>query len=560
MSARRDFLKSALAVAATAGLPAWAQAALPAQAVDTIYVNARVWAGAGLPRASAFGLAGARIACVGSNAEVRARAGRGARVIDLQGAFAMPAFIDNHTHFVRSCFMLRQPQLRDAASREEFVARVGQAVARLKPGQWLEGGNWDNMRWGGEFPSHDWIDAVTPDNPVAIVRLDQHSLLANRKAMALAGITRDTLPPEGGLIIRDAHGEPTGLFKDTAVNLIKRAIPAKTDAEVESALREGIAHGLSKGLSQVHVPEVDWSAYDGLRRLRAKGETDLRFLAMVPIPDWERMAAIVREEGRGDDWVRWGAVKGLVDGSLGARTALLREAYTDDPHNFGIPRTPLDKLEEYVLGADGAGLQVAVHAIGDQANDHLLDVFDRVVQRHGARDRRFRLEHAQHLLAADIPRFARQGVIASMQPYHAADDGRWAQSAIGPQRIHLSWAVRSLLDSGARVTFGSDWPVAPLDPLTGLKAAVTRETIDGANPHGWVPEQRITMEEALTAYTAANAYAGFQEDRLGTLQPGKLADIAILDTDLLQVDPERVESANVLRTLVNGRVRFGEGA
>jgi predicted amidohydrolase YtcJ len=283
----------------------------------------------------------------------------------------------------------------------------------------------------------------------------------------------------------------------------------------------------------------------------------MRFYSFVPLEDWQKLDALVKAGGRGDDWVRGGGVKGLVDGSLGSRTAVFRDPYADDPDNHGIYRTPPEKLRELILGADAAGLHITVHAIGDEGNDKVLGMFEEAIRQNGPRNRRFRIEHAQHLLTSDVPRFAQLQVIASMQPYHAIDDGRWALKPLGPERLHGAWAIRSLLDAKATVTFGSDWPVAPMDPLLGIAAAVLRQTIDGANPSGWVPQERITVQESLTAYTTANAYAGFQDDRLGRIAPGFIADLAVLDTDLTRCAPEQIQRAKVLSTLVDGQVRFG---
>lgn len=557
---RRTFLAATGGLLTTAPLASWAYHAsrLPA---DTIYLNARIWTGVrGSPLAQALAVSGNRIGYVGDNEGARAHAGRTTRVVDLAGAFMMPGFIDSHTHFERSSFMLSQPQFRDADTREAFVERIGQAARNLPAGRWLTGGNWDAELWGGELPTRDWIDPVTADIPVAVVRLDQHLLLANSVAIRLAGVTRDTPDPEGGVIGRDADGEPNGLFRDRAKALIEEAIPAKSHADTEAALKAGAEHALSLGVTQVHITEVYTDTHEALRRWRTKGPTPIRFYSMVPIEGWEAVAAEVASDGRGDDWVRWGGVKGLVDGSLGSRTALFSAPYADDPDNHGLFRQSPDMLREMVAGADAAGLQVAVHAIGDRANDLLFDLFSEVVRENGRRDRRFRLEHAQHLHRSDIPRFAGQDVIASMQPYHAIDDGRWAERPLGPERLSGSWAARSLIDAGARVAFGSDWPVAPLDPLPGLQAAVLRQTLDGMNPEGWVPEQRIGIDEALTAYTAGSAYAGFQEDRLGSLAPGMIADLVVFDQDLTAMDPGRLHEARVLRTVVDGGVGYDEGS
>ncbi len=552
MIRRRDLLVG------LGGLLAARSLAAEVSRVETVYLNARLWTGnPAQPFATAFGVMGDRLAVVGSNEEVLTLANHATRRVDLAGAFVTPGLIDNHTHFLRASFMLSAPELRTARSRSEFTERVARSAQALPPGEWLLGGNWDEQMWGGELPTRQWIDAVTPQTPVAVVRLDQHMALLNSLALKLAGISRHTPDPEGGLILRDAGGEPTGVLKDKADELVQRVIPAPSDASVERAIQSGIAHALSKGLTQVHVTELDWVTHDALRRLRARGEPGLRFYSLVPIEDWERMDALVRAEGRGDDWVRWGGVKGVFDGSLGSRTAVLREPYADSSGNRGLYRVPPERMFEMARAADAAGLHLALHAIGDEANRRLLDLIAEVSDANGPRDRRVRIEHAQHLAMDDVPRFARQGVIASMQPYHAIDDGRWAEKPLGAGRLHGAWAVRSLLDAGARVTFGSDWPVAPIDPLLGIDAAVFRRTIDGRNPDGWVPEQRITVTEALTAYTATNAFAGLQDDRLGILAPGFLADFAVFDTDLTAAAGAELKGARVVATAVGGRIHHG---
>jgi predicted amidohydrolase YtcJ len=552
---RRSFLARGAALALAVPL----QSRGAEQSLDLALINAAVWTGRpGARRETAIGIIGDRIAAVGADA-VRARTAKSTRVIDLRGAFAMPAFIDNHTHFVHGARMLTRPNLLDSTSRADFAARLG-AAARARPGMWIRGGSWDEQRLGGELPTRQWIDAATGDTPVAVPRTDLHTYLLNSVALKLAGITRDTPDPAGGVIVRDSKGEPTGILKDNAQSLVERVIPAPTDAETDEAMRGGIAHGLSKGVAQTHNTELDWDTYFSLRRLRAKGETGMRFYAMVPLSDWEKMAAIVAKEGRGDDWVRWGALKAIADGSLGSRTGLFHDAYTDAPDQRGVRVTSLEDLRTWVTGADAKGLHVTVHAIGDQANDDVLDLYEAVVAKNGPRDRRFRIEHAQHLSPAAIPRFAKQKVIASVQPYHAIDDGRWAVQRIGAKRLKGTYAFRSLIDSGAMVTFGSDWPVAPLDPLTGVYGAITRCTIDGANPGGWLPEEKLTAEQALTCYTRNNAYAGFMEDRTGQITPGYLADITVLDADLLSIHPLKIPAVKVLHTFVGGRHGYGEGA
>jgi predicted amidohydrolase YtcJ len=523
--------------------------------LDLALANARVWTpGAGAPRLSAIGIVGERIVAVGPE-QVRSLTTAKTKVVDLKGAFVTPAFTDNHTHFLIGSNTLSQADLLAAKDRADFAARLG-AAAKARPGKWILGGAWDEQRLGGALPTHDWIDASTPDTPVAVPRTDLHMYLLNALALKLAGITRDTPDPPGGVIVRDAQGEPTGVIKDNAKTLVERIIPPMSDADTDAVTRQGIAHALSKGVAQIHNPEISWDVYGSLRRLRAKGETDVRFYAFVPLVDWEKMARTVAEEGRGDDWVRWGGLKGLVDGSLGSRTAVFHKAYSDAHDEHGVRVNSLDDLHAWITAADKVGLHVTTHAIGDEANDDALDIYEQVAKTNGPKDRRFRIEHAQHLTAQAIPRFAKQKVIASVQPYHAIDDGRWAIKRIGEERLKGAYAFESLMAAGATVTFGSDWPVAPLDPMVGVYAAVTRRTIDDANPHGWLPEQKTTVDQALTAYTLNNAYAGFMDDRTGRIASGYYADLTVLDADLTAIDPLKIPDVKVLHTFVGGKARY----
>ena len=555
MISRRGFvaaLGSGIALTGC-GRQSLATANLAAPNDVTVYKNGRIWTGVvGAPWTNALAIAGDHIVALGQSA----LADRSARIVDLQGALVVPGFIDNHTHMTIGSAALTQVDLVSVKTREEFIATIGAAARRLPAGKWLEGFGWDAERWGGELPTRQWVDAATGDTPISLSRSDGHSKFLNSAALRLAGIDRNTPTPAGGTILRDAKGEATGILRDNALTLVDRVIPPPSDADVDAAVRLGITRALSRGVTQVHGCDLDWSAYHVFRRLRAAGEPGIRFNSYVPIQDWERMAEIVRSEGRGDDWVRWGGVKAYVDGSLGSRTAYMDAPFADDPHNRGLIRQPRETLQAWIEAADAAGLQVAAHAIGTAANDLTLDIFAAAAAKNGVRDRRFRIEHAQHLNARSIPRFKAQGVIASLQPYHAIDDGRWAEGPLGKNRLEGSWAARSLIDAGATVTFGSDWPVAPLDPLTGIEAAVLRLTTDGKHPDGFVPSQKISVAESLSAYTAANAYAGFQEDRLGTIKPGNLADFVVLADDILKIDPAQIAKTEVLRTVVGGVERF----
>jgi predicted amidohydrolase YtcJ len=550
-SSRRQFL----ALGASAALISRQLFAAGAE-LDTAYLNGKVWTGVrGAPVGSAVGIVGSRIAAVGAGA-VKHKIGKRTRVVDLQGAFVVPGFVDGHVHFLLAAATLTPPDLRHTKSREEFARRVADAASQLTAGEWLMGGSWDAELWGGELPTRQWVDTVTPHTPVALARLDQHMWLVNSLGLKLAGIDKNTAEPAGGRIIRDANGEPTGIVIDAAKDLVQRVIPPPSDAAVQKMMRAGIEHGLRNGVTQAHSMGLDWDTHNALLRLRAQGETDMRFFSFVPLSDWEKLADIIKKDGRGDDWVRWGGLKALADGSLGSRTALFHRPYDDQPGTHGIRVNTLENLRQWVTQADQHNLNVSLHAIGDEANDDVLDLYRDIAKANGPRDRRFRIEHAQHLAPSAIPRFAQQQIIASVQPYHAIDDGRWAIQRVGAERLKGTYAFKSLIDSGAHVCFGSDWPVAPFAPITGIAAAVLRQTIDGANPGGWLPQQRISVEQSLVAYTVQNAYAGFQEDRLGYIKPGYLADLVVIDKDLLQIDPQQITSAKVLRTIVDGKERF----
>jgi predicted amidohydrolase YtcJ len=524
-------------------------------------VNGRIWTGnPSQPEAEAVAIADDRITHVGTTAEVRQRADK-AEVIDLQGAFVTPGFIDTHVHVVDGGFRLTSVQLRDAATREEFVRRIGEFAKSVPPGTWITGGDWDHTLWGGELPRRDWIDAVTPDHPVWVNRLDGHMALANSAALRAAAVTREVRDVKGGEIVRDAKGAPTGLLKDNAMGLVGSKMPDPSDAMKDRALDAAMQYVAAQGVTSIHNMG-SWDDLDVFARAAKDGRLGTRIYAAVPLATWERLRDAVAarafggEDGRGAAWFRIGALKGFVDGSLGSHTAAFHEPFTDDPKNRGLFVNTEEDLYAWISGADRAGLHVVVHAIGDRAIATLLDVYERTMTENGARDRRFRIEHAQHLAPADIPRFARLGVIASMQPYHAIDDGRWANRVIGSERAKGAYAFRSLLDAKAQVAFGSDWFVAPPTPLEGIYAAVTRRTLDDRHPDGWVPEQKITVEEALAAYTRAGAYASFEDDAKGTIAEGMLADLTVIDRDLRAIPAPEIRDARVIRTIVAGRTVF----
>ena len=521
-------------------------------------VNARVWTGnARQPWATGIALRGDRIVSVASSAEIAklARASRSANLIDANGGMVTPGFIDSHVHFVTSGAQLSSVQLRDAGTREEFVSRIKAYAATVAPGTWITGGNWDHQRWGGELPAHDWIDSVTPNNPVWISRLDGHMALANRLALAAAKVTKATPEVEGGTIVRNATGEPTGILKDNAQSYVNRVEPPNTPEQNDRALAAAMMHVAERGVTSVH----NMGSFDDLaaaERARASKSLITRIYQITPVAQWERLRDTVAKRGNGDEWIRIGGLKAFVDGSLGSHTAAMFAPFTDTPRDSGFLVETEEDLYRWTSAGDKAGLQLVVHAIGDRAIHTQLDIFERVAKENGAKDRRFRIEHAQHIAPGDIPRVRALGVIPSMQPYHAIDDGRWAEKVIGHERARTTYAFRSLLDAGARVAFGSDWYVAPPTPLEGIYAAVTRRTLDDKNPDGWIPEQKITVEDALRAYTMAGAYASFEEGLKGSLERGKLADIVILDRDLTRIPAETIRDTRVLYTIVGGRVVY----
>jgi len=527
---------------------------------DLVVLNGVVWTGAssGAPQPGAVAVRAGRVFLVADSATAAGHVGRRTTVLDARGGLVMPGFGDGHTHFVSGGFQLAAVDLRDAATPAEFVRRLGAYARGLPPGTWILGGDWDHEQWpGATLPRRDWIDSVTRDHPVFVSRLDGHMALANSAALRAAGITRDTPTPAGGEIPRDPlTGEPQGIFKDAAMDLVWAAVPAPSPEQTDSALARAMAHAASLGVTATSHVSVTWDELASWRRLHDAGRLTLRAYLYLPLSRWRAVAETVRARGAGDDRLRIAGLKGMVDGSAGSRTAYFFEPFADSAGYAGLLVTPEESLRVWIGNADSAGFQLAVHAVGDRANALLFHIYDSVASAHGERDRRFRDEHAQHLRPEEIELFGRLGVVASMQPYHAIDDGRWLDKRIGRERSRTTYAFRSLFAAGAPLAFGSDWTVAPLDPLLGVYAAVTRRTLDGANPDGWVPEEKITLDQALRAYTAGNAYAMFAEKQWGTLAPGFLADLVVLDRDLFALPAESLATARVRYTVVGGKVVY----
>lgn len=512
------------------------------------------------PNAEAVAIYGNRILAVGSTKEIKKLAGANTRVIDAKGQLVLPGFNDAHVHFMSGGFQLSSVDLRDANTPQEFAERIRDFAAKLPEGRWITGGDWDHERWPDtKLPTKELIDRYTVNTPVFVSRLDGHMSLANSQALKLAGVTRQTLDPPGGVIVRDPkNGEPTGILKDAAQSFVWKVIPAPSFEEKLAAARAATNHAASLGVTSVQDMSagVDVGVY---QTLLDRGELKTRIYAVWPLPSWDRLARTGVRAHFGSAMLRTGGLKGFADGSLGSTTALFYEPYKDAPNTSGIPSGemfPDGVMLERVRDADRAGLHVMIHAIGDRANDIILSIFEQVEKENGERDRRFRIEHAQHLRPQDISRFARDEVIASMQPYHAIDDGRWAEKRIGKERAKTTYAFRSLLDAGATLAFGTDWTVAPLDPMLTIYAAVTRRTLDGKHANGWIPEQKISIEETVRAYTVGSAFAEFQEKEKGTIAPGKLADLVILSRDIFKIDAKEIEKAKVVMTIMDGRVVY----
>ncbi len=535
---------------------------------ELVLLHGKVWTcDPNLPVAEAAAMAGGRIVAVGSSEQIAPLVGAATRVIDLKGRLALPGFNDAHVHLFMGGATLAGVDLRNAANLAEFRESLRRFSETRPAGEWIQNGSWDHERWNRPaLPTAASIDEATPQHPVWVNRSDGHMMLANSLAMRLAGVSRETSDIPGGEIVRDAQGNPTGIFKDAAKRLIERAIPLPRRASIRQAIVAAQRHALRYGVTSVQDMGVLGSRgaetmVEVLRvyqELEHEGELRLRISAHLPLPEWRRLsnAGIMANFNSGR--LQIGAVKSFSDGSLGSATAWFFDPYTDAPHTCGLPSDEMldaEAMYRNLRDADKAGLQLVIHAIGDRANSEVLDLCQRLESENGKRDRRIRIEHAQHLRPQDIPRFKKLNVIASVQPYHALDDGCWAEKRIGA-RARQAYAFRSLIESGAMVAFGSDWWVAPIDPLQGIYAAVTRRTLDGRNPGGWMPEERVSVEDAVRAYTLNAAYASGEERIKGSLTPGKLADIAILSRDIFSIDPVSIAEVQVDMTILHGEIVY----
>lgn len=548
-----------MALCLTFALVHWGCAGKAPVEADMVLMNGKIWTvDQNMPLVEAVAAWNGQILAVGSVREIKKLIGADTKIIDLEGKLVLPGFNDSHTHFVNGGFHLMGVDLKDAANEEEFGKRLSAKSKELPPEAWITGGNWDHDKWpGGNLPTAELIDRYVPDRPVLVKRYDGHMNVANSLALKMAGVTAKTPDPPGGIIVRKPGSrEPAGVLRETAAALVSRIIPPKSRTEIRLAIETALEHARKHGITTVHQVDLTPVQLELYQELLAEGKLTARIYGFIPIDNRQKLEELGIQRNFNNNWIAIGGVKAFLDGSLGSSTAMFFEPYTQDPSTSGLYVVDPGVLKKQMLEADKAGLQLAIHSIGDKANSDLLDMFAEVIKENGPRDRRFRVEHAQHIHPKDFKRFAELGVIASMQPYHAIDDGRFAEKRIGYERCKTTYAFHSMLENDVIMAFGSDWTVAPLDAILGIYAAVTRRTLDDANPGGWFPEQKITVEQAVEAYTLTPAYASFQENIKGSITPGKLADMVVLSHNILTIPPEEIEKTEVLYTIVNGNVVY----
>ncbi|RCV29090.1 hypothetical protein SETIT_5G455500v2 [Setaria italica] len=533
---------------------------------DMILANATIYtADPARPFAAAMAVRAGRVLRVGTYESVRELKGRHTYELNLSGNVVLPGFIDSHVHFIEGGLQLARMPLRGVRSKDDFISRVKEATRDKHPGQWILGGGWNNDVWGGDFPAAAWLDDISPDNPVWLSRVDGHVGVANSVAMKIAGIDRSTNDPIGGTIMRTAEGEPTGLLVDTAMKLMFDVIEKVSIHERREALLRASRHALMRGVTTVvdlgsYFPgassEKAWQDFsDVYEWAHSMQKMMIRVCLFFPMPTWSRVSDLIGENGRSlSQWIHLGGVKAFLDGSLGSSSALFHEPYEGDPDNYGLQVTDMDNLLNRTLESDRSGLQVAVHAIGDKANDMLLDMVEKVVDLNGMKDRRFRIEHAQHLAPGAANRFGKHGTIASVQPDHLLDDADSAAKKIGLERAERSsYTFRSLLAGGAQLAFGSDWPVSDINPLQAIQTAMSRKPPGWEAP--WIPAERLSLDESLKAHTIHAAYACFLDHAVGSLFQGKYADFVVLPSTSWD-DFARDLPAHVLATYVSGKLAY----
>lgn len=534
---------------------------LTAQTNRQIFINGNVYTvDEKNPSANAFVVEAGKFLFVGDIKDALKYKNSETEVIDLGGKLVLPGLIDNHTHFISGGTYLNGLDLRPAKSIAEFVEILKKYVETHK-GKWILGGNWDHEAWEKtDLPVKEWIDSFSENTPIFIDRFDGHMALANSYALNLAGINKNTPDPAGGKIEKDpVTGEPTGILKDNAMYLVSANIPEQSFEEYVEALKSALAEAARLGITSVH-DITSANDFRVMNKFDKEGTLTCRIYTRIPVSQFRNLVNTGIDFNTGSEFLKLGSLKAFADGSLGSSTAWFFEPYFQDPSTSGLPMDIIlnDSLSSWAFAADKAGLQLSIHAIGDKANSYILDVFEKIKDLNPVWDRRFRIEHAQHLKKSEIKRFREIGVIASVQPYHCIDDGVWAEKRIGPKRIHEAYPFRTLLNEGVQVCFGSDWPVAPLNPLWGIYAAATRRTLDNKNPGGWIPDEKISVEEAIKCYTINNAYAGFSENTLGSITSGKFADFIVLSENILKIDPVKIWDVQVLKTVVGGRTVYSK--
>lgn len=531
---------------------------------DLILYNARLYTqDPRFPRATALASGCGRCLAVGSDAEILALAGPHTRRINLHGRRVLPGLIDAHFHFREWALMRRGLRLAGVPSLATVLDRVQQAAQATPPGQWIIGQGWNESAWPEArlITRHD-LDQVAPDHPVLLKRSDLHLACANSLALRLAGISDQTPDPEGGVIDRDQHGQPTGVLRELAIEQVNRVVPPLMEEETEILMREAMAEAHRLGLTGIHDlrlmnAEEGRVAFHAWQRLRSAGDLYLRVWMMLPGGLLDEAIALGLRSGFGDDRLRIGGLKLFADGSLGARTAWMSQPYSDG--GTGLPITPMTEIADKIARAHAAGISVAAHAIGDRAIRELLDVFAEVLQRPAERVTPLtphRIEHVQHSHPEDLRRLAALGLVASVQPIHLVDDMDLVAQALDEERARWTYAFRTLRDAGVVLALGSDCPVADPNPFLGIHAAVTRQRQDGTPTGGWHPEQRLSVAEAVQGYTLGPAIASGQVDRLGTLSPGKLADLIVLDRDIFSIPAQEIGATQVVMTVFDGRIMF----
>ena len=528
---------------------------------DLALINGVIYTGdSAKPRVEAIACRGEQIVATGTTAEIRKLIDAKTRVIDLKGGFAMPGFNDAHLHLGSAAQAKLTVNLEGAKSLAEFQKRIRVRAAQAKPGEWITGRGWDHTLWSpANFPTRKDLDTISTQHPMLFTHISGHVAVANSKALDLAGITAATANPLGGEIEHDAQGQPDGMLKEgPAYGLVSRKIPADTAEQRRKGIELALAEAAQKGVTSMQ-DNSSWADFVAYGELKKKGKLTARITEWLPFDlPLDRLQQMRTEGGTTDPWLKTGALKGFMDGALGTGTAALLAPYSDDPKNSGILESHPDDLNKMAIERDKAGFQIAFHAIGDRGNRVALDAFAAVVAANGDRDRRDRIEHAQIVAPEDFARFASLKVIASMQPSHQTTDMRWAEKRLGPERIKGAYAWKTMLDHGVRLAFGTDWPVEIINPMRGLHACITRQLPDGTPSGGWQPQEKVTIDECIRAYTARSAFAEFEDGKKGLIVPGQYADIVVLSSDVTKIPAGDILNVKVLNTIVGGRSVYGQ--